>query len=96
MNLDKESYNEMKNLELSILEQLKLANDTKDTSSKESKDLLESHKRWLRYTWTTYSKEAHIGLAFMYVSDERFYAYYENVVEDGSQFLHDVIIDNLS
>lgn len=40
-----------------------------------------------------YSKEAHVGLAQMYIADERFTAYYdERSVVGAAQYLHDAIV----
>ena len=50
------------------------------------------HKKWLSYTWPTYSPEAHRGLAQMYVDDERFTAYYDKASGKGAAvFLRDAI-----
>ncbi len=49
------------------------------------------HKQWLQYTWPSYSAQAHRGLADMYVADERFTAYYEQIAPGAAQFLRDAI-----
>ena len=49
------------------------------------------HKEWLLFFWTEYSKEAHAGLATMYVEDERFKAYYDNIQPGAAEFLRDAI-----
>ena len=52
----------------------------------------DNHKQWLMYTWSTYSPEAHIGLAQMYVADERFAKYYNDRLEvNGVEVLKDII-----
>jgi len=33
-------------------------------------------RKWLTFTWPSYSLEAHIGLGEMHVEDERFAKYY--------------------
>jgi hypothetical protein len=43
-------------------------------------EVAELHKRWVCFYWPTYSKEAHAGVAQMYVDDERFTAYYDKEV----------------
>ncbi|MGS0652183.1 TipAS antibiotic-recognition domain-containing protein, partial [Staphylococcus arlettae] len=48
------------------------------------------------YTWPSYSTEAHIGLAELYIQDSSFTAYYERYVTGGAQFLRDAIVTNLS
>ncbi|MBH0228890.1 TipAS antibiotic-recognition domain-containing protein [Halobacillus yeomjeoni] len=49
-------------------------------------------EKWLMYTWSSYSKEAHAGLAEIYVSDERFRSYYESRVKGRAEFLRDSIL----
>ena len=49
------------------------------------------HKDWLSYTWPNYTKEAHAGLAQMYVDDERFTAYYDKEQPGLAVFLRDAI-----
>lgn len=52
----------------------------------------ELHKRWLTYYWNEYSKEAHAGLAQMYVDDERFTAHYDKKQPGTAAFLRDAIL----
>lgn len=85
-------YNEWRKLENEIIELLPKAYQTGDPSSELAQRLAAKHKAWLMYTWPDYTKEAHAGLAEMYVADERFSAYYDKYVEDGAQFLRDAII----
>lgn len=49
------------------------------------------HRRWLSVYWPAYSKQAHKGLAQMYVDDPRFAEYYDKLGEGCSQFLRDAI-----
>jgi DNA-binding transcriptional MerR regulator len=49
------------------------------------------HKQWLTYYWSEYSKDAHAGLAQMYVDDERFTAYYDKEQTGTAEFLRDAI-----
>ena len=55
------------------------------SSAQEACDL---HRRWLSFHWSSYNKEAHLGLADMYVADDRFRAYYEAIAEGATDFLH--------
>ncbi|MNR35357.1 HTH-type transcriptional activator TipA [compost metagenome] len=50
------------------------------------------HKQWLTYYWSHYSKEAHAGLAQMYVDDERFKAHYDEKQPGTAEFLRDAIL----
>ena len=87
-----EQYEEWKRLEQEIrakLEQAVLAQTTPDSAV--GKQLTELHRRWLSYTWSSYSPAAHKGLAQMYVCDERFTAYYDGSVPGCAAFLRDAI-----
>jgi hypothetical protein len=46
----------------------------------------------LCYYWDSYSKEAHAGVAQMYVDDERFTAYYDKEQPGTAEFLRDAIL----
>jgi len=50
------------------------------------------HRQWLTYTWPKYSKEAHAGLAQLYVDDERFAAFYDSQQPGTAEFLRDAIL----
>ena len=50
------------------------------------------HKQWLTFYWSQYSKEAHAGIAQMYVDDERFKAYYDAEQPGTAEFLRDAIL----
>ena len=64
-----------------------------DPSSKEAKALAELHKKWLCIYWDKYSKEAHVGVAQMYVYDERFKEYYDKPGDGLAEFLRDAIVE---
>lgn len=92
MGLSPEEYEEMTELEQAVISQLKKAFETGDPASEAAQQLADLHKKWLMYTWTSYSKEAHAGLAEMYVADERFTAYYDEHVAGGAEFLRDAVL----
>ena len=71
---------------------LEKAYTTGDPASDVAQELAAKHKEWLIYSWNKYSKEAHAGLAEMYVADERFTAYYDQRVKGGTEFLRDAIL----
>lgn len=91
-NMSQEDFQAMTKLEEELFELLDKANATGDPAGKEAQELAEKHKQWLMYSWPTYSKEAHAGLAEMYVADERFTTYYDKRVKGGAKFLHDAIL----
>ncbi len=93
MSLTEEEYREMKSLEEEIHARLESAvKSGKTPASEEGRELARLHKDWLMYTWQAYSKEAHNGLAEMYVADERFKAYYDNNISGCAVFLRDAIL----
>lgn len=91
MNMTKEQYEEYEKLGTEILDTLEVAFDTKDPAGELAQKACELHKKWLTFTWKDYSKEAHSGLAQMYVCDERFTAYYDKRRPGMAQFLSDAI-----
>lgn len=92
LNMREEKYEEFKSLEKEVLSKLAEACETGDPSSELAQKTAALHKEWLSFTWPTYSKEAHAGLAQMYVDDERFAAYYDKACEGGAKFLRDAIL----
>lgn len=91
-NMSKEDYEAFTKLGEEILELLPTAFETGDPASPIAQALAAKHKQWLIYTWPSYSEEAHVGLAEMYVSDERFKAYYDKAIKGGTEFLRDAIL----
>ena len=92
-NLSEEAFNEMKQLGEAILKKLSIAMQSNNPQGNLAQEVAKMHHRWLTYTWPSYSKEAHAGLAQMYVADERFTSYYDEAVRPGAaQFLCDAIL----
>lgn len=92
MNLSKEEYNEMNSISNQILEMLEQAVlSSANPKSEIGTKIAKLHKQWLSYTWPTYNLNAHIGLANMYVQDERFRKYYDSRVPGCAQFLKESI-----
>lgn len=89
--LSETEFNDKENLEKQILTLLKDALTTQDYTSPLAKELVELHTKWIKLSWPKYSKEAHMGLADMYLADERFTAYYDKVGENATKFLRDAI-----
>lgn len=85
------NYQAMAKLEEEILSLLEKAYATGDPTSDPAQEVAAKHKEWLMYSWSSYSKEAHAGLAEMYVADERFTAYYDKHVKGGTEFLRNAI-----
>ncbi|MBC2304901.1 MerR family transcriptional regulator [Listeria booriae] len=75
-----------------ILVELAEAFETGDPAGDKAQEVAVMHKEWLSTYWDTYSKEAHAGLAQMYVDDERFTAYYDKDQPGLAAFLRDAIV----
>ena len=91
MDLSKEGYEEVQVLSERINTLLKQAVEEGDPAGVTAQTVCELHKKWLMSYWKKYTKEAHRGLAAMYVEDPRFSKYYEDIVPGGAAFLRDSI-----
>ena len=92
LNMTQEQYEEFEKLSAEMLDTLKAAFATGDPAGELAQKAADLHRQWLCYTWDTYSKEAHAGLAQMYVYDERFRAYYDKEQSGLAEFLRDAIL----
>lgn len=92
-NMTKEQYEEVVKLEQDVLDSLKEAMVAGDPTSPLGQKTAKLHKQWISFHWPKYSKQAHAGLAEMYVADERFQAYYDKVQTGAAQFLRDAIVE---
>ncbi len=59
--------------------------------SQEAKRIASLHKEWLSMTWKKYTKEAHKGVAGMYVCDERFRMHYDAKVPGCAKLLEQAV-----
>lgn len=90
-NMTQEEYEEMIQLERKMMSTLAEAIKLGDPGSEIAQKAAALHKQWLAYFWSEYSKEAHAGLAQMYVDDERFREYYDAKQPGSARFLRDAI-----
>ncbi|OCA83295.1 MerR family transcriptional regulator [Bacillus sp. FJAT-27225] len=90
-NMSPEQHEEVTKLALEIQNTLAAAFKTGDPAGELAQKTAELHKKWLMFYWASYSKEAHAGLAQMYVDDERFTAYYDKEQPGTAEFLRDAI-----
>ncbi|QGU95960.1 MerR family transcriptional regulator [Clostridium bovifaecis] len=91
-NMTQEEYEEVTSLESQVKETLAEAFKTGNPAGELAQKAADLHKQWLTYYWSSYSKEAHAGLAQMYVDDERFRAYYDKEQPGIAEFLRDAIL----
>ncbi|SKA92842.1 transcriptional regulator, MerR family [Caloramator quimbayensis] len=91
-NMNKEEYDRVEKLSAAVLDTLKEAMETGDPSCEIAQKAADLHRQWLCCFWDKYTKEAHAGLAQMYVDDERFKAYYDKVKAGAAEFLREAIL----
>ena len=91
--MSEEQWKMQNDLVTKINETLKAAMETGDPAGELAQKACDLHRQWLCMFWKEggYSKEAHRGLAEMYVSDERFKANYEKIAEGGAEFFRDAL-----
>jgi DNA-binding transcriptional MerR regulator len=90
-NMTEEQYDHATKLAEEVTKTLAKAFKTGDPAGELAQKAADLHKQWLGYYWKEYSKEAHAGLAQMYVDDERFTAYYDKEQPGTAEFLRDAI-----
>lgn len=90
-SITKEKYEEAEKLGKDLLETLKAAVETGDPAGELAQKTADMHRRWLSYFWDSYTKEAHMGVAKMYVEDERFSSYYDKAAKGAAVFLRDAV-----
>ncbi len=91
MGMTPTQYAEVEELSERLNEALKEAFAQGDPAGEPAQRACALHKEWLCYFWEKYSKEAHMGLGQMYVDDERFTAYYDNIAPGCAVFLRDAL-----
>jgi DNA-binding transcriptional MerR regulator len=91
MNMSEKDHEAVTKLADQVQETLAQAFATGNPADDLAQKAADLHKQWLTYYWSEYSKEAHAGLAQMYVDDERFTAYYDVNQPGTAEFLRDAI-----
>lgn len=93
MNMTQEQYEAFEKLGQEVLDTLEEAFATGDPAGELGQKTADLHRQWLCYTWGSYDKKAHAGLAQMYVDDERFTAFYDKKQPGMAVFLRDAILE---
>lgn len=91
-NMTKEQYEAVTKLGEEQMKTLSEAFKTGDPAGELAQKAADLHKQWLTFYWDSYSKEAHAGVAQMYVDDKRFTAYYDKEQPGTAEFLRDAIL----
>lgn len=90
--MTEEQYAELEKLSADLMATLAEAFATGDPAGELAQRAADLHRQWLSFYWDGYSKEAHAGLAQMYVDDARFKAYYDEKQPGTAEFLRDAIL----
>ncbi len=90
-NMTEEQFAEVEKLGARVLATLEAAFATGDPAGELAQQTADFHRQWLSYYWDSYTKEAHAGVAQMYVDDERFTAYYDKIQPGAAAFLRDAV-----
>ncbi|PNT92387.1 MerR family transcriptional regulator [Clostridium thermosuccinogenes] len=91
-NMTQEQYEEVQKLGEEVMTTLKEAFKTGDPAGELAQKAADLHRQWLCYFWPNYTKEAHAGVAQMYVDDERFTQYYDKEQPGLAKFLRDAVL----
>ncbi|MEC0172716.1 MerR family transcriptional regulator [Paenibacillus graminis] len=90
-NMTEEQHAAIQQLEAEMFAMLEQAMEDGDPASVLAQKAADLHRQWLTFYWDTYTKEAHAGVAQMYVDDERFTAYYDKTRPGAAKFLRDAV-----
>ncbi|MBP1991811.1 MerR family transcriptional regulator [Paenibacillus eucommiae] len=91
-NMTEAQYAEIEQLGADVHAALAEAFATGDPAGELAQKAADLHRQWLSFYWDSYTKEAHAGVAQMYVDDERFTAYYDKVQPGSAEFLRDAVL----
>lgn len=92
LNMSEEEYKEFTELSNRIIESLLEAMETGDPAGEAAQRTADLHRQWITKSWGWYDKDAHAGLAMMYVDDPRFSEYYDKHRPGAAEFLRDAIL----
>ena len=92
--MSQQQWEHQERLEQQIAECLKTSLDAGgDPAGEQAQKACELHAEWIRMFWPegTYNKKAQLGLAQMYVADERFKAYYDAIGDGAAELLSNAL-----
>lgn len=89
--MTEEQHAMVQQVEAEMFELLLQAMEDGDPASSLAQKSADLHRQWLSFYWNSYTKEAHAGVAQMYVDDERFTAYYDKHRPGLAEFLRDAV-----
>lgn len=89
-DMSKETFDHMNDLGQKIFDTLSSLRENPNSLELE-KTVFELHKNWITLAWGNYNPDAHKGVAELYVTDERFTAYYDKEGKGFAKLLRDAI-----
>ncbi|UWG99155.1 MerR family transcriptional regulator [Dehalobacter sp. DCM] len=92
LGMTQEQYDEMTKLSEELMKTLECAFLTGEPGGELAQKAADLHRQWLCFYWQQYSKEAHAGVARMYVEDPRFTEFYDKERPGTAAFLRDAIL----
>ena len=91
MGLTKEQFDEGERLQKEMEKELAAAFAAGDPAGEAAQKACDLHRQWLCVFYPKYSKAYHLGLAEMYVADDRFRENYDKIAPGCTEFLRDAI-----
>jgi DNA-binding transcriptional MerR regulator len=94
MGMNEKTWQEAEDLATSIKEALLEGINLGNPASEAAQRACDIHRTWLCMYWEkdAYNKDAHKAMGEMYVSDERFKAYYDEIAPNAAEFLRDALV----
>ena len=87
----KEQFEDMEKIRVEYERLLKEAVATGDTKGELAQKVVALHKEWLTFYYPDYTREYHVAMGEMYVGDERFRQYYDDIAPGAAEFLREAI-----
>lgn len=92
LSMTEADYRHFKELEQKILLALRQAVAAgQDPAGEAGRAVAALHAEWLRMSWHKYQPAMHLGVADMYLADERFTAYYDGECPGCAEFLNKAV-----
>lgn len=94
LGMDREKKDAWDALDAQIRSALEAAvSGGEDPAGAEGQRIAQLHKKWLSFVFKEYDPNRHAGIAQLYVTDERFTAYYDRKVSGCARFLRDAVLN---
>nr|WP_241741805.1 TipAS antibiotic-recognition domain-containing protein [Shouchella lehensis] len=95
LQLTESDYLKRQEIEKALTEQLREASNSSIITKETEQEITQLHKKWIMFSWSTYSEQEHIGLADLYLEDERFKRYYDGIASNAASILRTAIRNTL-